>query len=159
MASTEFEGTDPDQLDAILENVQHRLRGPIIKKGLRAAGKPVIQEYRLRITAPGYKGDDPDKRSLRSAIGFKGVQYGEFTWVGIVGARVHQPWGAHHAHLYEEGHRMIVSRGSRKGQTALTRATVPGKAALVPAIQNTRAKQVTAMTDKIKDEALKASQG
>lgn len=158
MASVEIDGLDPDELEKILENVQIAMRGKVIGKGLRAAGKIVVKEYKSRITAPGYEGDKPGQRSLRDAIGYKGKRYSNGNWVGVVGARVKSPWRAHHAHLYEKGHRMIVSRGSRAGQQSLTRAFVPGKAALVPAYQTTRKRQVEAMEDNIRDEAMKASQ-
>lgn len=156
--SAEFEGVDPGELEQILANVQQRLQGRVISKALRASARPVIKAYRQRITPPGYDGDKPNKRSLRSAIGYKGKKYGNHTFVGIVGARVQQPWGAAHAHLYDQGHKMIVSRGSRKGQQALTKAIVPGKAALAPAVDTTMKEQQVVMVDKLKDEALKASQ-
>lgn len=151
----EIQGLDPGELDKMLGRVDVMLRNEAMEKSLRAASKPVIKEYRKRITPPGYKGDKPGKRPLKSAAGYKQKRYKDgLVVVGVVGARVSQPWSAYHAHLYEDGHRMVVSRGPRAGEEV---GVVQGRRALTPAVETTEAEQRKAMSDVLSKYADRAS--
>ena len=143
----EITGIPPEELDRVLAHIDVRLRNEAIEKSLKAASKPVIKEYRQRITAPGYKGDKPNKRALRASVGYKQKRYkdGQVV-VGIVGARVNQPWSAYHAHLYEDGHRMVVSRGPRKGEDV---GFVEGRRVFATSVDNTTSAQQRLMRDKL----------
>ena len=110
------------------------------------------------ITKKGYPGDKPGKKDLRTAMGVKVKKYkgGRVFWFGV-GARTHAPWLAFHSHLYEKGHKMVVSRGERKGQTSLTRAKVEGKGEFINIATKTIPQQNAAAVKVMQDFAAQAS--
>lgn len=131
-----IEGVSPEDLDKMLGKINVIFRGETLENALKAASQPVVKAYRKEVPKPGYKGDKKKHRSLRSSISYKKKVYKGNIWVGIVGARVNTPWSAHHAHLFEDGHRMVVSRGPRAGEDI---GFVQGRRAMAKVVDQTRA--------------------
>ncbi len=151
-------GVEPEELDRIIANVDGVLREKAIKKAGKEAANLVDKEASKYITRKGYEGDKPGKKDLRTSMGVKSKQYkgGLKFWWGV-GARTHAPWKALHSHLYEKGHKMVVSRGSRKGQTSLTKAKVQGKGKFLRVQVNTQPQQNRIIVKTLTEFAEKAS--
>lgn len=158
MADIKVFGLNPKGLDSLLAQVEASLRTKAMDKAIRAAAKLVLKEVRPTITKKGYPGDKPGKKDLRTSMGVKVKSYrgGVIKWAGV-GARTHKPWKAFHSHLYEKGHDMIVSRGERKGETALTTAHVEGKGRFMEIAERTKPRQHLAIVDTLGDYFVKAS--
>lgn len=128
----------PDDFMAKLERTDVMLRRRGLRTAVNAAAKIAAKAIRQKAPAPGYKGDKPNKMSLKDSIGHvaRSTNSGAIAFAGPV-----YPAGAH-AHLVEYGHAMVVSRGPRKGQAVGTVAPHPF---VRPAAEESREAQRKAM--------------
>ncbi len=159
MAKLTMTGVTPDDLESMLSRIDADLRRKAITDAIKQENKYLLTEVRQQMRSQGLKGGKrDDRRSLVTAMGSKrkSVDGGA---VGYVGARLNKPWRAFHAHLYESGHRMIVSRGSRKGSAPLqgTRV-VAGKRPFITAETRTRRTRESIVQRVMSEWAAKASQ-
>lgn len=120
------------QIDRELAAIGVFHRQAALKAGLQKPLDLVADRYRSNLPMPGYPGDKKGKKPLRDTVGTKIKEYSGGTVVGVVGA--YYPAGAH-AHLIEEGHDIVISRGARKGTPA---GRVGGFFDLARAVESTR---------------------
>ena len=99
-----------------LEKLPILERGTSLLKVVRRAAKVTQDRARAIAPKPGYPGDKPGLKALNKTITTVAREYdrsGGATYLAVVGPS--WPDGAH-GHLVEDGHRVIVSRGPRRGQ-------------------------------------------
>lgn len=146
--------TESVDMDSLLADIEIMVRHKAVKKAIKAACHVVAREYRRRIPR-GDPGHNPGKKPLHKTVRTRVRDYGHVT-LGIVGTE--WPEGAH-AHLIEDGHKVVVSRGTRKGQSPLSgKTTVEGKRPLAAAIDTTMAAQDHAVIKSLQED-IKASGG
>lgn len=84
----------------LLGRLTAQLKSRGLERALRLASKPVADDARERIPAPGYPGDDPDKVPLRETLKVVIRTYPDY-YLAVTGTS--WPEGAH-GHLVEFGH-------------------------------------------------------
>ena len=142
------------RLEKLLAKLPWDLRAKSLGQAARAGGSVVRNDARKR--APiGDQKHNPGATALKKTIAVTVRYYdNDRRAVAVVGPRY--PQGAH-GHLVEDGHDVIVSRGSRKGQKPLTgTARVEGKEFLAPAADSTKSQQTAAVLKKLRQLIKKA---
>ncbi len=148
MANVIPSGMMPEELEDLLLNIDATFRRKAIKAAVKEENKVILAAAKRNMKAEGLKGGKREgRKSLLASYAVKVWQHknGAVT-VGYVGARLKPSYWAYHAHLYELGHDMYVSRGSRRGTVRAGTAKkplqgksrVPGKGVLIKAELNTR---------------------
>lgn len=151
------------KIDAALSRLEAAGRLPVLKRGLRSAGKVVEQRTQQILPQPGYPGDKEGLKPLRDTLGTK---VGEYRDGRFVVATTGYEWGAgSHGHMVEHGHKMVVGgtapqpgKGRKLARKAASgfRGTgrvvgfVKGKHYLEMASQASRAEQDAAIQSAIK---------
>lgn len=139
-------------IDDLLERIQVEMREKILKRAARNAGNVVMR--RAKQLAPvGDLRHRPGLDALKDTIAVKNIVYRDRFFVAVVGPT--HPEG-NHGHLIEDGHDVVVSRGSRKGQSPLTgSARVEGKQYMAPAGDQTQNEQFFALVNTIERAIVK----
>lgn len=131
-------------MDDLLKRLPVEVRTKAIPSSLRASLRPAAN--RAKQLAPrGDKAHNPSAPPLYTTIKVVIREYGE-TIMGIMGAS--WPQGAH-AHLVERGHKLVAWGHP-------TRAFVPGKEFMAPAVDSTQTEQRRKMIQKLVDMIKKA---
>lgn len=123
---------------ALLDKIEAIDRSDVLRKAAKKAGELVAADARPRITAPGYKGDKPNRKPLRETIKTVVREYPGRMLV-LVGAA--WPDGAH-GHLVEYGHIQTLKDGST--------IQVAPRPWLRPAVEATKDAQRSAVLDGLK---------
>lgn len=140
--------SETGNIERYLKELPQFLRMKVIKEAVRAGARIVANDAKKRVPV-GNPSHRPDKKPLKSSIAVTLREYGGGRRaLGVVGPR--WPEGAH-GHLVEYGHKVIVSRGPRKGSAPLTGSpNVAGKEYLQPAVDSTRSQQRAAVVSRLK---------
>lgn len=153
MASVEVQQTGPD-LERLLKQLPITLRAKSLGQAARAAGG-VVRTRARQLVPIGDPRHNPDAHPLKDTVKVVVRYYdNDRRAVAVVGPRY--PQGAH-GHLVEKGHKVVVSRGPRKGQRPLSGSPyVKGKEFLAPAADQTKPQQQAAVVDKLQKLIKKA---
>jgi hypothetical protein len=155
MAKVEVETKGP-RIDKLLMQLPIKLRAKSLKKAATEGGKAVLKRAR-QLVPVGDERHNPGAPALRKTL--KQVVRGydnDRRFVAVVGSTY--PQGAH-GHLVEEGHKVVVSRGERKGQAPLSgTAHVPGKKFLSTAADLTKVEQDNAVIGRLQELIAEAEQ-
>lgn len=149
--------TESVDFEKLLERLPIELRGKKLLKAVRAGGRVVARamDKGAPVEAPNLR--NPDGVQLKDTHTVKGIVFKNGSALAIVGAEY--PIGAH-SHLQEDGHEVVVSRGSRAGMAPLSgSAFVPGKQYMTKAIAATESKVNAAVTGSLERDIAKASKG
>ena len=154
MAGKNITITETGDIEKMLSTLPKQVAtGPVLGNALAAAGKAVIRNAKPRVPRGDPK-HHPEKKALwRTLAVVKRSYKGGKIHMAVVGPQY--PAGAH-GHLVEEGHDVLVSRGSRAGQKPLSGSPwVPGKEFMAPAITATKQQQETEIIESIRKEIIK----